>query len=393
MLRIASWGGAGDDSEAMRIEQEVFAEFERRFPDVEIQQERIPNPQDYVRKLLLSFVAHSEPDVIRLDASSAAVFIDNGVLKDLTPFIEGERGINLNDYYTNVVDIGRRGDALYAIPVDFTPLVVYYNREMFDEAGVAYPEPGWTWEEFLEKARQLTKGEQYGYVFINWMPGWLPWVWNNGGDVIDSEGRAVGVADSAATIEAVTWLRDLVTKEKVAPSLSQIAAEGADLFANGQAAMETSGHWRMVSFASARNITLDDVGVAPLPVARRGADPVTVIYESGWSIGKGCKNPEIAWEFIRYYTSYEVQQKVQQTGIGVCARKDIARERATDAREQRFLDIVPSGRAPWGATIQGYDFVEAEGQREMDAILKSGRDPQLVLGRLAKSIERELSDP
>lgn len=393
VLRIASWGGVGDDSDAMRIEQEVFAEFERRHPGVQIQQERIPNPQDYVRKLLLSFVAHAEPDVIRLDASSAAVFIDNGVLKDLTPYVEGPNGIELTDYYPNVVDIARRDRALYAIPVDFTPLVVYYNRRMFDDAGVPYPEPGWTWADFLAKARKLTQGEQYGYVFTNWMPGWLPWVWNNGGDIVNAHGESMGIADSAATVEAVTWLRNLVTKEKVAPSLSQIAAEGADLFANGQAAMETSGHWRMVSFASARNIKLEDVGVAPLPVARSGQSPVTVIYESGWSIGRSCKNPDLAWEFIKYYTSAEVQRKLQQTGIGVCARKDIAQERATDEREQKFLNIIPSGRAPWGATIQGYDFVEAEGQREMDAILKSGRDPKVVLGRLARSIERELNEP
>ena len=105
VLRVAGWGGAGDDSEAARIEREVYAEFERRHPGVEIQKENIPGSQDYVRKLLLSFIAGAEPDIIRLDASSAAVFIDNGALMDLTPLVEGENGIDLDDYFPTLTDI------------------------------------------------------------------------------------------------------------------------------------------------------------------------------------------------------------------------------------------------------------------------------------------------
>lgn len=390
VLRIAAWGGAGDDSDAARIEREVYAEFERQFPDVEIQLENIPGSQDYVRKMLLSFIAHAEPDIMRLDASSASVFIENDVLRDLSGKIHGDNGIDLDEYYSNVVDIARRGDEVYAIPIDFTPVVVYYNKKLFDESEVDYPEPGWTWDDFLEKAEKLTHGDQTGFTFANWMPGWLPWVWNNSGDVFDERGKAVGTADSDATVEGVIWLRDLVLKHQVAPSLSELAAQGVAPFANGKAAMETSGHWNLVTLASAPGIDLDNVGIAPLPVSRKGQEPVTVIYESGWSIGKNCKNPEIAWEFIKYYTSEEVQRKIQQTGIGVCARKDISQERAIDQRERDFLDIVPSGREPWGARIEGYDFVESEGQKAMDGILKSGKDPYEALHEFAKNVDRHL---
>jgi len=392
VLRIAAWGGAGDDSESARIEREVYAEFERQNPGVEIQLENIPGSQDYVRKVLLSFIAGAEPDVIRLDASSAAVFINNGALKDLTPYVESEDGINLDDYFENVVNIARRDEELYAIPVDFTPLVVYYNKRLFDEAGVPYPSDNWTWDEFLAKAKRLTKGERYGFTFTNWMPGWLPWVWNNGGDVLGPDGKATRTADSQATIEAISWLRDLITVHKVAPSLSQMAAEGAAPFANATAAMETSGHWNLVVLASAPKVKLDEIGIAPLPVSRPGRTPVTVIYESGWSIGRNCRNPDLAWKFIKYYTSEEVQRKIQQTGIGVCARKDIATERAIDAREQEFLRIIPSGREPWGARIEGYDYVESEGQKMMDGILKSGRDPARSLRDFARAIDRQLGD-
>lgn len=393
VLRISAWGGASDDFESFKKAREVYDEFERQNPGVEIQLENTPGSQDYVRKMLLSFVAGAEPDVMRLDASSAAVFINNGVLMDLQPLIAKTPDFSLNDYYENVVDITRRGDAVYAIPVDFTPMVIYYNKRLFDQAGVPYPQPGWTWDDFLTTAKAMTNKEHYGFSFTNWMPGWLPWIWAGGGDVLGPDGKAKGTADSPATVEAVTFLRDLINQHQVAPSMSQMAAEGANPFTNLTVAMEFSGHWRMMDFRHATKLKLEDVGVAPLPVKERGMAPVTVIYESGWSIGKNCKHPEIAWKFIQYYTSREVQRIVQSEGIGVCARKDIAEERAADEREQIFLDIIPSGRKPWGAVVEGYDYVEAEGARMMDSVLKSGRDPQQALNEFAAAVDRQLEKP
>ena len=390
VLRVADWGGAGDDSRQAQIERSIYAEFEREHPNVEIQREGTPGSDDYVQKMLLCFVAHSEPDVIRLDASSAAVFIDNGVLKDLTPFVDSTPGFRLSDYYSNTVDVARRGSAVSAIPVDFTPLVMYYNRRLFDRDHVPYPKPGWTWDDFLRTAKRLTHGDQYGFTFDNWMPGWLPLAWNDGADVFDTNRRAEGTADGPKMVEAVTFLRDLVDKYRVAPSLSHQAAEGAQPFENATAAMQISGHWDLTALASAPKIDLDEIGVVPLPVAHRGAKPVTVIYESGWSIGKSCRHADLAWEFIRYFTSRETQRRLQTTGIGVCARKDVSAERASTDREREFLRIIPSGRLPWGSKVEGYSYVESEGQKMMDAVLKDGRDPYEALHGFAQDVDREL---
>lgn len=382
VLRVAGWGAAGDDSEYVRLEEEIFREFERLNPGVRIQQENTPGSQEYVRKILLSFVARAEPDVLRLDASSAAVFINNGVLLDLAAH---DPRFDWGQFFPNVVDIARRGEAVYAVPVDFTPMVMYFNRSLFREAGVAEPEPGWTWEDFLAKAKALTTKDQYGFTFSNWMPGWITWVWSNGGDVLDAQGSPK--ADPRAA-EALGFLRDLVNEHQVAPSLSQMAAEGASLFPNRRAAMEISGHWNLVGLASAPKVRPEDIGVAPLPVARRGMAPVTVLYESGWAIGRSSPRKELAWKFIQFYTSAASQRKLQRTGIGVCARKDVAQERAATPLSRTFLSIIPSGRMPWGAQVEDYAFVEAEGQKMMDGILKSGREPQKALREFAEKVRR-----
>ncbi|PNA07032.1 sugar ABC transporter substrate-binding protein, partial [Pseudomonas sp. GW456-11-11-14-LB1] len=93
------------------------------------------------------------------------------------------------------------------------PMVLYYNKRLFDQAGAPYPKAPWTFSEFLEAAKRTTiPGKQYGFKFTNWVPGWVMWLWNNGGDVLDANGsRASGVLDSDANVFAVEFLRDLVT--------------------------------------------------------------------------------------------------------------------------------------------------------------------------------------
>jgi multiple sugar transport system substrate-binding protein len=395
-LRVSNWSGAGDDSEFERTVQGIYEEFERRNPGVDVRVEGIPD--GYVSKVILSFVAGTEPDVMLLDASSAAIFIDNGVLADLTPLIEADPDFNLDDYFKNVVDIARRGESLYAIPNDFTPMVMYYNKRLFDKAGVPYPKPGWTFDEFRATAKALTiPGEQYGFSFANWMPGWIMWLWNNGGDAIDPAGpRASGVLDSQQNIETLEFLRDVVKVDGSAPSLGEAASMGVDLFANGQAAMTVSGHWALIGYANAPKgsdgkpaITWSDLGVVEMP--SQTGKSVTVMYESGYAIGKNSKHKQLAWEFIKFFTSYEVQRKYNASGIAVCARKDVAEERGTDPLEAQFLPIISSARPPHGASVEGYEIVEKVGKNALDSILNNDVPVKVALERAAKRIDQEFA--
>lgn len=397
VLRIATWGGAGADDEFAKIEREILDEFERQNPDLDLRMEYIPGSQEYVRKMLLNTIAKAEPDLCLLDASSAAVFIENGVLMDLAPLIAQDPGFRLDDYWPNVVDIARRGDQLYAIPKDFTPMVMYYNRRLFDEAGVPYPKEGWTFEEFLDTARRLTdptKG-QYGFKFANWMPGWIMWLWNNGGDVLSPTGeRAAGTLDSEPNAATLAFLKRMVKEEKVAPDLSQTASMGVDLFTNGQAAMEINGHWALVGYRSAPKdaqghpkLALDDVGVVSLPT--NTGKSVTVMYEAGWAIGKHCRHPEAAWRFVKYMTSRAVQERYARSGLAISARKDVSEELAKDPREAAFVHIVPSARPPWGAKVEAYNPVEAIGQNMMNSMLTGSKTIEQALKDAASEIDEE----
>lgn len=396
VLRVANWGGAQVESEFMRLEREIREEFEAAHPGVRVQIEQIPGSGQYAPKLLMMHVTGSVPDVVTLDASSAAVFIDNNVLWDLVPFIENDGGIDLDDYFENVVKIARRGDALYAIPLDFTPMVMYYNKRLFDEAGVPYPREGWTWDDFLETARKLTvfpegarSPAQYGFNFENAMPLWVLWLWTNGADVLDPEGkRAGGYFDGPKSVEAVRFLVDLMTKHRVAPHLKESAAAGVDLFRSGRAAMDLKGHWMMIDYR-ADGI---DFGVVGLPT-NNGAR-VTVVYEAGLAITRKAKHPELAWEYIKFMTSEQVQVRRVASGLAISANREAAAHFAGNPVEDTFLDEVRYARPPWGASVERYPFIEELGREMMEDILHSdGKLPvEQALRQTAKLIDAALAE-
>lgn len=389
VLHLSNWGGASDDPELARRIDGLYRQFEQENPGIKLEIESVPD--QYVQKMILSFAADTAPDVLSLDASSAAVFINNGVLKDLTPFVNSDAGFRSGDYWPNVFDIDKRGAALFAIPGDFTPLVVYYNKKLFDAAHVPYPHGRWTFQQFLETARHLTLRDaeghvtQYGFSFTNWMPGWIVWLWNNNGDVLNEDGSvAGGTLDSDNNVATVSFLRDLIVREKVSPNVGQTEATGVDPFGNGTAAMEISGHWELPGFRTAPRLKLEDIGVTEVPTERKSSQ--TVMYEVGFAMPKHAKHPKESWKLMKYLSSNGYQQSYQRTGIAVCAREDVARERSRDARESEFLSIVPAARAPWGAKVVGYDFVEQEGKKMMERCL-AGVEPKRALKDMAARID------
>ena len=372
-LHVADWGGASSDPAMSRFEQDVQAEWNRLHPDIHVASEHIPGSDEYVSKMLTAFVAGTEPDVMTLDASSAAAFIANNTLRDLSPFAHADH-FDLGVYYPNVLDMARRDDQIYALPADFTPMMLYYNKRLFDKAGVPYPREGWTWSDFRSACQKLTllppgslHPTQYGFQVENWMPGWIPWIWQNGGDVLTPNGRtAEGALDSPATQEALSFFAGLV-RDGLAPSLSQAQAQGANPFQSGLVAMQISGHWNLVGLKASETLKLADVGVVGLPQNRRR---ITVLYEAGYAMTRRCKHPKEAWEYIKFWSGPFVQRKKAELGIGISANRQIAESRrASSPLEPAFLDNVRYGVAPWGARVENYAQVEDIGKEMMEQIL------------------------
>ncbi|MCA9255803.1 MAG: sugar ABC transporter substrate-binding protein [Phycisphaerales bacterium] len=392
ILRVANWEGPSVDAGFLLQERSLREEFERRHPGVRIKIENIPGEGQYVPKLLMMFVAKRAPDVLQLDASYASVFIDNDLLLNMTPIIESDAAFDLDRYFRNVVDVARRGDALYAIPLDFTPLVLFYNKRLFDAAGIPYPEQDWTCDEFLKVARALTidhpegaSKKQYGLYFRNLMSLWVPWVWANGGSVLSPDGRhAEGYFNSEASVSAIRFLTDMITRSHVAPSDSEAAAAGVDLFQVGRAAMNVAGHWMIIDYRTA-NV---DFGVTMLP--SNTGRPRTVIYESGLAINRETQQQALAWEYVKFMTSAEVQKIRVSSCLAISAQKDVAEYYASDEQEQTFLKAVEYASGPRGARVEPYAVIEDLGREVVENIV-NGMPVRAAINQATQWMERELS--
>jgi multiple sugar transport system substrate-binding protein len=393
-IHVADWGGASADEKSNQQNQQLIAEFQRLHPRIRLQMEHMPDA--YTQKVMMTILAGTQPDVIALDASYAAIFIDNNTLQDLTPFIEGDPEMRLSSFYPNVVNVARRGKALYAMPANFTPMMMYYNKASFRRAGVPFPKEGWTWADFHDAARRLTirrngKVVQYGFNATDWMPGWVMWIWQNGGSVLSPDGKkATGYLNSKASVEAMRFYTDLVVKERLAPTTSEAQAMGTSNFQAGNVAMDVSGHWMIPTYSQNELYPLSNVGVVGLP---RNKAHVTVMYESGPAMMRGCKHPKEAWEYIKFISGKYAQRMYADQGIAIAADRQIAEEyRGKSPLEPAFLDNVRYARGPTGASVEQYALVEDIGREAIDEILLKKRTVEAALTEAARRIDVQLGE-
>ncbi|MCL7454798.1 MAG: extracellular solute-binding protein [Anaerolineae bacterium] len=297
--------GTGDSGEGLNPHQEIIARFEEENPDILVQLEAVAG-RDYYTRLLTQIAAGDAPDIMQVGDDAVPMFVNKGSFLPLDGFLEGDYPLDPSIYLPGVLGPGQYDDQLWLLPKDFTPLGVYYNKAIFDEYGVPYPEDGWTWDEMLEKAQALTKDRDgdgrtdlWGIqLTANWTTGFEYWIYAAGGQLISEDGRQyVGYLDSEAAIEAVQFYADLYNVHKVAPPPADFAlwAGGNVEFDNGQAAMRLFGRWPQAGYRDNPNV---DLGVVGVPVGNARAN---ILFWGGFGIFAGTEHPEAAWRFLRYY--------------------------------------------------------------------------------------------
>lgn len=304
-LKFTFWGGELDS----QVYQKRMDLFMAKNPDIKV--ELVYIPSDYSQKVQTMIAGGTAPDIMQL-------------AEDIHSYSAKGQIISLNDYVTKSgVDLkARYGETggltgaytyqgnLYAMPDRGGALVMYYNKDMFDAAGLSYPTKDWTWKEFLDAAQKLTirddKGvTQYGWAAGGWWPWWMSFMYMNGGVILDANGKPA--ANSPENVEAIQFYNDLVYTHKVAPSpedYANLGLGGPDpLFAQGKVAMATTGFWGIGGLKDA-TFNWD---IVPLFQNKK---PATVLFGSGFAITKDCKNPEAAWKVIEFLTSEEGQMPI-----------------------------------------------------------------------------------
>lgn len=311
--------GTGDSGAGLTPHREIIARFEAENPDITVELEPVEG-SDYYATLFAQIEQGSPPDLIQIGDDAVPRFVGAGALVPLDELLDGAYPLDPGIYLPGVLGPGRWEGQQYLLPKDFSPLAVYYNKTIFDELGVAYPKPGWSWAQFLATAQALTRDSDgdgatdiWGVQLpAAWPAGFEYWAAAGGGSLVGPDGASfVGHLDSPQTTAALQFYIDLYHLHKVAPPPADLNAfaGGNQEFAEGRAAMQLFGRWPQANYRANQAIELGVVGVPA------GAQRANILLWGGLGITALSKNQEAAWRFLRFYAGEEGAQVWKDWGL------------------------------------------------------------------------------
>lgn len=353
-LEMTIWGSKDDRA----IYEERLALAEELYPDIDV--ELIYIPSDYAQKVQTMIAGGQAPDIIML-AEDIHAYSSKGQIVNLKGYVE-ENNVNLEERFADsVIEQYSYQDGLYAMPDRSGAMIVYYNKDMFDEAGVDYPGKDWTWDDLVEAGEELTIRDgdevlQWGFAAGDWWPWWMSFIYQNDGEILDENNQAV--VNTPEVIEALQFYNDLVYKYEIAPSPEEYANMGNpgpdSLFAQGKLAFEITGFWNVASLKNVSDLNWD---IAPVWGNKKNA---TVSFGSGLAITKDSQHQKEAFKILDFLTSYEGQMPI------VSGKQDVPANLQLQASSE-FIE------ADWAA---GRDINMDVFQESADIILAPPLHPQ-----------------
>ena len=317
LLLILGSGGAGEEGGPRSLEywswdpeqkaknEEIIAAFEEANPGITVELTTL-EPSEYWTKIRVMAGQQSLPDVFNMSSGYLEEWASSDLLYNLDSLIA--ENLNPDAFYMSLFDAGRDAagrNAYYAVPYALVTTVLFYNMDMFDEAGLSYPDSSWDWNTFLDAARALTRDtngdgtiDQWGYWFYGRYAHVESWIYANNGRLIDRSTNTF--SPDAGAMEALRFLTDLVLTEKVAPPKKEMSAfRQQDVFPQKAAAMWVDGSWNI---ANNRTVAGDSMrwGIAEIPAGPQGDGSITYGWPDYLAMAPNTQAPEAAWNFLKY---------------------------------------------------------------------------------------------
>jgi multiple sugar transport system substrate-binding protein len=282
---------------------------------------------------------------------------------------------------------------MYLAPFDNSPAMLWYNTDIFDEAGVAHPpatfdDPNWTWDHFLETSKQLTTGEgadkMFGWVGERGWPYQLNWIWSNGGWLLN-EAKTECVIDMPETIAALQWSADLVHEHGVWPATEQIIQGGTSaMFFGRRGAIAQKGTWWAIDLKAQEGLNWN---IAPQPAGPAGTYVRNPL--DAWGIWSGSPHPNESWEFLEFLSQPDVLAILVRAGLSVSNREVLMSE--------VFLQQEPQ-HVHWNLFVEALDghvrrHPDTAIFAEMNNLLTPAWDAVLAGTSTAEQMAQEVKDP
>lgn len=306
VVQLDMWVHETDSNEG-KLYKSLVEEFnEVNKGKIEVTLTQIPRTGDaggYDDKVNAALTTGNMPDVFTIDGPSVGAQAEAGAIVPIGQYFEDE---DLKDFNTDIIQQGTFNGELYTLAAMDSSVLLFYNKDMFKDAGItpATVDNPWTWDEFYDACKALTKDGVYGANLGlkdvgEWMTyAFLPMVQSGGGNIISEDGneKVEGYLNGKDTVDALTFIKKLVDNRLVSGTPEDFS------FEKGSSAMTLSGSWEPSTLLEYPEINW---GTMPYPIKEKGAKAVSPCGSWSFGISKDCpeENREAAVELIKFCTS------------------------------------------------------------------------------------------
>lgn len=318
VLTWSMWA-ATDTEEAQW--QELADDVNREHPNIRVQLETT-GWSAYWTRLQTQLASRTQPDIIAMQSLRALGYYALGGFQPLTPFIESDPEINMDDFDSGMIEALSFEGEILGLPYDAGPLIVFYNVELFEEHGVDPPGEDTSWDDFVQIAQQLTGNGNYGYATTATIDQMMPFIASAGGTYWDADARRYDLTHPGVE-EGLQFMTSLMNDYQVVRPIDEPGNPNfsREQFYTGTIGMIIEGPWQATNIRANADF---EVGMAPIPVGPEGRR--TPVAGSGFAMSADTDHPQEAYLAIRTITSSESLSKLAEWGRGFPAR-----ESATDA--------------------------------------------------------------
>lgn len=394
-LVFAGWGTV----EEKVAYEALVAEYNRSGPRIPVVFHHVSWP--YYEKIMVQTVGNNAPDIFKLDTNRVLDWARRNAIRDLTPLIQNDPDFSTNRFFPALLPDNYSEGRLHALPLVFSPFVLYYNKDLFDRAGLDYPNETWDWSRFLEAAQKLTiknthgETEQFGCAMEI---GAFFYAWQAGGRFYDDK-RMHCVFNSPETVNGLTFYADLMHKYHVSPGAAESRTQDPQTrFMTGRVGMITTGRWGVPWFSKTKEMRW---GIAMLPKGPAGR--VAGLCSHSIAISSASRYPDEAWKFARYLTGKASQLAHARDGNNIPAAREVAESSAfmedkttfPNCDNHVFLNSLPY-TYPWtfppGASVS-LGVVERIVGEEMSLLTQGTQSPadtaRIIQTRVESAIQVE----
>lgn len=330
---------SGEQEEVAAYEA-VIAAFADEQPDVDVEMIPIADKGDHLARLATGFSGGNPPDVFLVNFREYSQFVVRDAIEPIASHLED---VNLDDYYPQPQEAFTFGGELQCFPQNVSSLVAYYNKDLFEKAGLEHPPADWTWDDFRDYAVALTDGKVHGLGIEPNVIRLAPFIWSNGGELVDDlDAPTRFTLEDPASREALEFIVGLVRDDKVVPTLEELEAQDLETrFVSGKLGMLLSSRRDTPAFREVLELNWD---VAALPVAET---PANILHSDAYCISRASENVDAAAAFVRFAVGRQGQTITALAGRTVPSLIEISTSGAfldptqPPEHSQVFLDSVP----------------------------------------------------